>query len=260
MNDSSVDAYSGPNRVTASVVSGWRAGPRAAATSRPRSSQTAPAYTTGSQLAAVFTQYVASGQAAAARYPTHSSGSMPCFFAKLYTSAVPSTPSTASTAASTQPPSHSTSTAPAMAGTATAMRTSRLRDMSGGDPAEPPLPTLVLEDGLEQVAPRDVGPEDWRDVQLGVGELPQQEIGEPAFTGCPDQQVRVAPRRGVELGTDGVFIDVFEPLDALEHFLGEQARRPGSSPREEYEMHRLSASRAPSRVSPSMRSTAARAP
>src|SRR5437867_5485353 len=208
MNDSSVDAYSGPNRVTASAVSGWRAGPRAAATSRPRSSQTAPAYTTGSQSAAVFTQYVASGQAAAARNPTHSSGSMPCFFAKLYTSAVPSTPSTASTAASTQPPSHSTTTAPAMAGTATAMRTSRLRDMSGGDPAEPPLPTLVVEDGLEQVAPRDVGPEDRRDVQLGIGELPQQEIGEPAFAGCPDQQVRVPPGRGVELGADGVFVDV----------------------------------------------------
>src|SRR5438034_10803100 len=92
---------------------------------------------------------------------------MPCFFAKLYTSAVPSTPSTASTAASTQPPSHSAATAPAMAGTATAMRTSRLRDMSGRDPAEPPVPSLIVEDGLEQVTPRDVGPEDRRDVQLG---------------------------------------------------------------------------------------------
>src|SRR5881227_2054714 len=152
---------------------------------------------------------------------------MPCFFAKLYTSAVPSTPSTASTAASTQPPSHSTTTAPAMAGTATAMRTSRLRDMSGGDPAEPPLPTLVVEDGLEQVAPRDVGPEDRRDVQLGVGELPQQEIGEPAFTGRPDQQVRVAPGRRVELGANRVLVDVLESLDTLEHLFGEEGRRPG---------------------------------
>src|SRR5205823_12098968 len=150
---------------------------------------------------------------------------MPCFFAKLYTSAVPSTPSTASTAASTQPPSHSTTTAPAMAGTATAMRTSRLRDMSGGDPAEPPLPTLVVEDGLEQVAPRDVGPEDRRDVELGVGELPQQKVREPVLTGRANQQVRVAPGRGVELGPDSVFVDVFEALYALEHLLGEETGR-----------------------------------
>src|SRR2546426_6497093 len=59
---------------------------------------------------------------------------------------------------------------------------------------EPPVPPLIVEDGLEQVTPRDVGPEDRRDVQLGVGELPQQEIGEPAFTGRPDQQVRVSNR------------------------------------------------------------------
>src|SRR5216117_1657183 len=100
---------------------------------------------------------MANGKAAAATKPTHSSGSTPCFFAKAYTSLVPSTPSTAIAAASIQPPSHSAATAPAMAGTATAMRTSRLRDMSGSDPAEPPVPSLVVEDGLEQVTPRDVG-------------------------------------------------------------------------------------------------------
>src|SRR5438552_679952 len=61
-------------------------------------------------------------------------------------------------------------------GTATAMRTSRVRNMSGRDPAESPLPPLILEDGLEQVAPRDVGPEDRRDVEIGVGELPQQKV------------------------------------------------------------------------------------
>src|SRR2546425_13204126 len=83
-------------------------------------------------------------------------------------------------------------------------------------PAEPPVPSLVVEDGLEQVTPRDVGPEDRRDVQLGVGELPQQEIGEPAFAGRPDQKVRVAPGRRIELGANGVLVDVLESLDALE--------------------------------------------
>src|SRR2546426_11415404 len=159
--------------------------------------------------------------------PTNSRGSIPWVRANPYTSRTPSTPSTASAAASTQPPSQSATTAPAMAGTATAMRTSRLRDISGGDPAEPPLPPLVIEDRQEQVAPRDVGPEDRRDVQLGVGELPQEEIGEPAFTGRPDQQVRVAPGRRVELGANRVLVDVLESLDALEHLFGKEARRPG---------------------------------
>src|SRR3989442_59170 len=157
--------------------------------------------------------------------PTPPDGSAPCFLAKPYPSPVPSTPSPARTAASPQPPTQSAPTAPAMAGTATAMRTSRLRDMSGRDPAESPLPPLILEDGLEQVAPRDVGPEDRRDVELGVGELPQQKVREPVLTGRANQQVRVAPGRGVELGTDGVFVDVFEALHTLEHLLGEETGR-----------------------------------
>src|SRR5258705_3563045 len=99
-----------------------------------------------------------------------------------------SRPTTARGAGSTQPPSQSAITAPAMAGTATAMRTSRLPDISGGDAAEPPLAALVIEDRLKQVAPGDVGAEDRCDVQLRVSELPQQAIGEAALPRRPDQQ------------------------------------------------------------------------
>src|SRR2546421_5041762 len=123
------------------------------------------------------------------------------------------------------PPTQSAPTAPAMAGTATAIRTSRLRDMSGRDPAESPLPPLILEDSLEQVASGDVGPQDGGDVELGVGELPQQKVREPALTGGANQQVRVAPGRGVEFGADGVFVDVLETFHALAHFLREETRR-----------------------------------
>src|SRR5437879_974101 len=224
-NARSAEAYSGPNVVTASAVRGRRSGPRAAATTSATSSHTAALYSTGSQSAVSLTQYVASGKAAAATNPTHPSGSTPCFLAKAYTSPVPSTPSTASSPASTHPPTQSAPTAPAMAGTATAIRTSRLRDMSGRDPAESPLPPLILEDSLEQVASGDVGPQDRGDVELGVGELPQQKVREPALTGGANQQVRVAPGRGVELGTDGVFVDVLETFHALEHFLREETRR-----------------------------------
>src|SRR6266513_3882929 len=226
-NASSAEAYSGPNVVTASAVRGRRPGPRAAATTSATSSHTAPPYSTGSQSALTLTQYVASGKAAAATNPTHPSGSTPCFLAKAYSSPVPSAPSVARTTASTQPPAQSAPTAPAMAGTATAIRTTRLRDMSGRDAAESPLPPLIVEDRLEQVAPGDVGPEDRRDVELGVGQLPQQKVREPALTGGANQQVGIAPGCGVELGPDGVFVDVFEALHALEHLLGEETGRPG---------------------------------
>src|SRR2546422_4628908 len=43
-----------------------------------------------------------------------------------------------------------------------------------------------------------------RDVQLRVGELPQQEVREPPLAGGADQQVGVAPRRRVQLGAQGV--------------------------------------------------------
>src|SRR5690348_15206294 len=51
MKASSAEAYSGPRTVTETAVSGWWSGPRAVATTRTTISQTAPAYTTGSQSA-----------------------------------------------------------------------------------------------------------------------------------------------------------------------------------------------------------------
>src|SRR5207245_1319357 len=71
----------------------------------------------------------------------------------------------------------------------------------GRDFAEPPVAPLVVEDGLEQIAPGDVGPQHRRHVQLGVSELPQQEVRDPQLTRGADQQIGVAPGGGVELFT-----------------------------------------------------------
>src|SRR5439155_22806231 len=97
---------------------------------------------------------------------------------------------------------------------------------SSGDVAEAPLAPLVVEDSVEQVAPGDVGPEHGRHVQLGVGELPQEEVRDAQLARGANQQIRIAPGSSVELLAHSVFIDVLEPSRALQDFLGEQPRRP----------------------------------
>src|SRR5438445_13410166 len=108
---------------------------------------------------------------------------MPSRRARSYTSRVPSTPRTASAVARTQPPATPPPPrrqwreprrrcGPAGCGTSGGSRGGR----GGRDLAKPPLAPLVVEDRLKQIASRDVGPEHRRHVQLGVGELPQQEV------------------------------------------------------------------------------------
>src|SRR6187455_49763 len=50
---------------------------------------------------------------------------------------------------------------------------------SGAHPAVAPLPSLVGEDGFEQVAPAEVRPERLGHPDLGVGDLPEQEVAHP---------------------------------------------------------------------------------
>src|SRR5205807_10173344 len=80
------------------------------------------------------------------------------------------------------------------------------------DFSEAPIAPLVIEDRPEQVAARAVGPEHRRDVQLRVGELPQQEIRQPVLAERADQEVGVAPGRGVQLLAPRLLADVLEPL------------------------------------------------
>src|SRR5947208_966275 len=91
------------------------------------------------------------------------------------------------------------------------------------DFSEAPIAPLVVEDRPEQVAARHVGPEDGGDVQLGIGELPKQEVRQPVLAGGANQQIGVAPGRGVQLLAQRFFPDVFEPLRPLEHFFGQEA-------------------------------------
>src|SRR3989338_4371550 len=80
---------------------------------------------------------------------------------------------------------------------------------------EPPFAPLVLGDGLHEILLRKIGPGLRRDIELGVGGLPQQEIGEPLLARGPDQQVRIGELGGVELPGEHGFIDVLRPEPSL---------------------------------------------
>src|SRR5258708_12931548 len=101
-----------------------------------------------------------------------------------------------------------------------------------GDFSKAPIAALILEDGVEEGAPVEVRPQHRGDVQLGIGELPQQKVRQALLTGGANQQIGVAPRRRVQLGADRLFVDVFELLRALYHFFPNQPRpSPDLAPR-----------------------------
>src|SRR5437660_5120313 len=75
------------------------------------------------------------------------------------------------------------------------------------DPAEPAVPALVLAHRVEQVFSPEVGPEGGGEHELAVGELPQEEVGDPELPRGADDQVRVRNVGQVQAGPDGTFVD-----------------------------------------------------
>ena len=59
------------------------------------------------------------------------------------------------------------------------------------DAAVPAVALLVGDDGLEQVAAAEVGPERLGDPDLGVGDLPEQEVADAHLAARADQQVGI---------------------------------------------------------------------
>src|SRR6184192_1998165 len=66
------------------------------------------------------------------------------------------------------------------------------------DAAVPPVALLIGEDRFEQMAAAKVGPQRFGDPDLGIRDLPQQEIADAHLAARPDQQIRIGLSRGVE--------------------------------------------------------------
>src|SRR5262245_66625223 len=63
---------------------------------------------------------------------------------------------------------------------------------AAGQPAEAALATLEIVERRAQVVGAEVGPQRVDETELGVGELPQQEVREPLLAAGTDEQIDVA--------------------------------------------------------------------
>src|SRR5688500_11132532 len=135
--------------------------------------------------------------------------------AALYSNAAAAATATASTR-------NATSGSQTMAATATSARTTpltrrvmrasaRRRCRRRGDAAVAALALLIREHGVEQVTPPEVGPQRVGDVDLGVGNLPQQVVAHAHFTARADHQVRVGLPGGVEKAREAGLVEVLGP-------------------------------------------------
>src|ERR1700728_3626474 len=70
------------------------------------------------------------------------------------------------------------------------------------DAAVTTLAGLKVCDGLEQVNAAEVGPVALGDEDFGVGDLPEQEVGDAQLARGTDQQVGIGHVRGVEMAVD----------------------------------------------------------
>src|SRR5436309_7832993 len=79
------------------------------------------------------------------------------------------------------------------------------------DPAVAAIPLLVGDYGLEQVAPAEIGPQRVGHPDLGIRDLPEQEIADAHFAARPDQQIRIGLARRVEKPGEPPLVEIVRP-------------------------------------------------
>ena len=80
------------------------------------------------------------------------------------------------------------------------------------------LPALKIQDGPEQLRPIEIRPQSIGDVELGISDLPEQEVADAHFARRADQQIRFRKTRGIEAARNHfIYVDdrlVPGPFDA----------------------------------------------
>ncbi len=89
--------------------------------------------------------------------------------------------------------------------------------------AEAAFAALVVGDGFEEMDAAEVGPEAVGDEDLGVGDLPEEEVGDALLAGGADDEVGVGHVRGVEGAGDAGLVEGVEGAGAEEVFDGAAA-------------------------------------
>src|SRR5437867_11655947 len=95
------------------------------------------------------------------------------------------------------------------------------RHRRGLDTAVAAVALLVRDNGFEEMAPSEIRPERFGDPDLGVRDLPEQEVADAHFTAGANQQIGIRLARRVE--------QIAEP--ALVQILGAKAFGDGATRR-----------------------------
>src|SRR2546426_1000847 len=74
--------------------------------------------------------------------------------------------------------------------------------MAMSHPTEAPVAALVVGDGAIEIRGAEVGPERRRHPELGIGDLPQQEVRDAHLAARADEQVGIRQALGVERAAD----------------------------------------------------------
>src|SRR5205085_122577 len=93
--------------------------------------------------------------------------------------------------------------------------------------AETALPALEFVDRVEELPLAEVRPKRVRDVDLGVSDLPQEEVADAHLAAGTDQEIRVGDAGGAERRRDELLVDGLRRELAALHASGDRAHRVG---------------------------------
>src|ERR687898_1650999 len=100
--------------------------------------------------------------------------------------------------------------------------TKRTRSTALGllDSAAAPVAAREGSNGSAELFGGEVRPERIRDVELGVGDLPEQEVRDPQLPAGADYEVHLRRLGRVEVGSEGSLVDLLRLYTALHHAPG----------------------------------------
>jgi hypothetical protein len=77
--------------------------------------------------------------------------------------------------------------------------------------AEAPFAAGEERERLLEIRQREIRPQARTEIQLRVGEIPEQEVADAVLTAGADQQIRLRQSRERELCGEALLADVFRP-------------------------------------------------
>src|SRR6266540_325647 len=92
-------------------------------------------------------------------------------------------------------------------------------------PTEATLPAVKVGDRTIQLQRPEIGPQGGRDPQLGIGDLPEQEVRDAHLPAGADEEIGIGNSHGVERVTDVVLGDVLGGELAGPHLASESTER-----------------------------------